>query len=113
MPNVDQGDYSSLELLLYGASPISEEVLTKSIETFGCRFAQAYGLTETTGVIVTLLPEDHDPGAPNKHRLRSCGRPNSNVELKIVDPVSYEELPVGEVVLWRARRDSNPQPSDP
>jgi acyl-CoA synthetase (AMP-forming)/AMP-acid ligase II len=107
MPNVDQGDYRSLELLLYGASPISEEVLTKSIETFGCRFAQAYGLTETTGVIVTLLPEDHDPGGPNKHRLRSCGRPNSNVELKIVDPVSYEELPVGEVGEIVTRSNQN------
>ena len=97
MPNVDDGDYSSLEMLVYGASPITEEVLAASVEKFGCKFAQAYGLTETTGAIVTLPPEDHDPNGPNKHRLRSCGVANSNVDLKIVDPDSGEEVPTGEV----------------
>ena len=97
MPNVADGDYSSLELLVYGASPISEEVLAKSIETFGCKFAQAYGLTETTGAIVTLPPEDHDPNGPNRHRLRSCGKPHANVELEIVDPDTGEEVPTGQV----------------
>ncbi len=97
MPNVNDGDYSSLEMLVYGASPITEEVLAASIKTFGCKFAQAYGLTETTGAIVTLPPEDHDPDGPNKHRLRSCGIPNSNVDLRIVDPDSGEEVPTGEV----------------
>ncbi|MDZ7674504.1 MAG: fatty acid--CoA ligase [Acidimicrobiales bacterium] len=102
MPNVNEGDYSSLDMLVYGASPISEEVLAESIKTFGCRFAQAYGLTETTGAIVTLPPEDHDPDGPNRHRLRSCGLPNSNVDLKIVDPDSGAELgadEVGEILI--------------
>ena len=107
MPNANDGDYSSLEMLVYGASPISEEVLTGSIKTFGCQFAQAYGLTETTGVIVTLLPEDHDPDGPNKHRLRSCGKPNSNVELKIVDPTTGAEVPVGEVGEILTRSNQN------
>lgn len=107
MPNVDDGDYSSLEMLVYGASPITEEVLAASVNKFGCKFAQAYGLTETTGVIVTLPPEDHDPDGPNKHRLRSCGKPNSNVEMKIVDPDSGEEVPTGEVGEIITRSDQN------
>lgn len=107
MPNVDDGDYSSLEMLVYGASPITEEVLAASVNKFGCKFAQAYGLTETTGVIVTLPPEDHDPNGPNKHRLRSCGKPNSNVEVKIVDPDSGEEVPTGEVGEIVTRSDQN------
>ena len=107
MPNVNDGDYSSLEMLVYGASPITEEVLSSSIKTFGCKFAQAYGLTETTGAIVTLPPEDHDPDGPNKHRLRSAGKPNSNVEMKIVDPDSFEEVPTGEVGEIVTRSDQN------
>ncbi|WP_436793806.1 long-chain-fatty-acid--CoA ligase [Actinospongicola halichondriae] len=107
MPNVDDGDYSSLEMLVYGASPITEEVLAASVTKFGCKFAQAYGLTETTGAIVTLPPEDHDPNGPNKHRLRSCGKANSNVELKIVDPDSGEEVPVGEVGEIIVRTNQN------
>ncbi len=107
MPNVDDGDYSSLEMLVYGASPITEEVLAASVKKFGCKFAQAYGLTETTGAIVTLAPEDHDPDGPNKHRLRSCGKPNSNVELRIVDPDSFEDVPTGEVGEIITRSNQN------
>ena len=107
MPNIDDGDYSSLEMLVYGASPITEEVLAASVEKFGCKFAQAYGLTETTGAIVTLPPEDHDPHGPNKHRLRSCGKANSNVELKIVDPDSGDEVPTGDVGEIIVRTNQN------
>lgn len=107
MPNVDDGDYSSLEMLVYGASPITEEVLAASINKFGCKFAQAYGLTETTGAIVTLPPEDHDPDGPNRHRLRSCGKANSNVEIKIVDPDSGDEVPTGDVGEIITRSNQN------
>jgi long-chain acyl-CoA synthetase len=107
VPTVEEGDYESLDMLVYGASPISEEVLTASIRTFGCKFAQAYGLTETTGAIVTLAPEDHDPGGPHAHRLRSCGKPNSNVELRIVDPSTGEDVAAGEVGEILCRTNQN------
>lgn len=101
VPGVDKADFSSLELLAYGASPISEAVLTGSINTFGCKFAQAYGLTETTGSVVNLLPEDHDPNGPNKHRLRSCGIPGPGVEVRIMDNDTNTECKVGDVgEIW-------------
>ena len=84
VPGVDEADFSSLETILYGASPISEEVLAKCVDTFKCQFWQAYGLTETTGAVVNLAPEDHDTTGPNRHRLRSCGLPGPGVELRIV-----------------------------
>jgi long-chain acyl-CoA synthetase len=84
VPGVADVDFSALEYILYGASPISEDVLRRAIQTFGCKFAQAYGLTETTGGIVSLPPEDHDPDrAPEL--LRSAGKPWPWVELRIVD----------------------------
>jgi long-chain acyl-CoA synthetase len=101
VPGVDQADFSSLKVLVYGASPISEEVLAKSVTTFGCKFWQAYGLTETTGAVVNLPPEDHDPSGPNRHRLRSCGVPGPGVELRIANPDTGDDCEQGEVgEIW-------------
>jgi long-chain acyl-CoA synthetase len=101
VPGHEEGDYSSLRVIVYGASPISEEVLARSIEVFGCKFWQAYGLTETTGAIVNLPPEDHDLNGPNRHRLRSCGVAGPGVELRIVEPSTGADVPVGDVgEIW-------------
>jgi long-chain acyl-CoA synthetase len=101
VPGVDEADFSSLRVIVYGASPISEEVLARSVTIFGCKFWQAYGLTETTGAVVNLAPEDHDVNGPNKHRLRSCGVAGPGVELRIVDPETLEDRPANEVgEIW-------------
>jgi long-chain acyl-CoA synthetase len=101
VPGVADADYSSLRVLVYGASPISEDVLAKCVEMFApCKFWQAYGLTETTGAVVNLPPEDHDPSGPNRHRLRSCGLPGPGVELRIVGD-DERDCEVGEVgEIW-------------
>jgi long-chain acyl-CoA synthetase len=106
LDGVDEADLSSLELLVYGASPISDAVLRRAIEVFGCQFLQAYGMTETAGTIVTLPADDHDPGGPRSGLLRSCGRPLPWVELRLVDPKSMAsgsptDAVVGEVgEIW-------------
>ena len=101
MPGAAEADYSSLRVLVYGASPISEEVLANSVKVFKCKFWQAYGLTETTGAVVNLPPSDHDVDGPNRHRLRSCGLPGPGVEIKIVDTESGDEVAAGEVgEIW-------------
>jgi long-chain acyl-CoA synthetase len=97
MPDVEKVDFSSLELIVYGASPISREVLEESIARFGCEFAQAYGLTETSGGVVLLLPEDHDPNGPHPERLLSCGQAAPRVELRIVDLETGVDAPTGTV----------------
>jgi long-chain acyl-CoA synthetase len=106
IPGVENTDFSSLDTILYGASPISEDVLVKSIEVFGCRFLQAYGLTETDGAVVLLPPEDHDVGGPNAHRLRAAGLPMPGVELKVVDN-DGKECAVGDVGEVWIRSPSN------
>jgi long-chain acyl-CoA synthetase len=101
VPGVEEADFSKLETIVYGASPISEDVLARAVATFGAGFWQAYGLTETTGAIVNLAPEDHDLAGPNRHRLRSCGVPGPGVELRIVDPDTGRDVPVGDVgEIW-------------
>ena len=101
VPGVEERDFGALECLLYGASPISEHVLSTAIRVFGCRFVQAYGLTESTGMVVYLPAEDHDPDGPNRHRLRAIGIPVPGTEVRIVDPLSLEDSPTGQVgEIW-------------
>ncbi len=102
VPGAEQADYSSLRVLVYGASPISEDVLARCVKMFEpCKFWQAYGLTETTGAVVNLPPEDHDPDGPNRHRLRSCGVAGPGVELRIVADDGVTDCETGEVgEIW-------------
>ena len=90
-------DLSSMEWIVYGASPITQDVLVKSMEQFDCGYLQVYGLTETTGGVTQLDFEDHDPGGPREHLLRSAGKVIRGVELRIVDPDTAEDMPDGQV----------------
>jgi acyl-CoA synthetase (AMP-forming)/AMP-acid ligase II len=95
LPGVEQSDFAALKNIVYGASPISQELLRRSIETFRCRFTQVYGLTETTGAITALRHEDH-----TGQRLLSCGRPMFGCEMRAVDPMGEQVAPgeIGEIV---------------
>jgi acyl-CoA synthetase (AMP-forming)/AMP-acid ligase II len=96
-------DYSRLRYILYGAAPMPLELLRQCIKIFNAGFIQAYGMTETTGTIVILPPEDHDPAG--NARMRSAGKPLPGVELRIVDGAG-NDLPIGEVgEVWA--RSSN------
>jgi long-chain acyl-CoA synthetase len=100
VPGAADRDYSALRSIAYGASPITTPVLKAALRTFGCALFGVYGLTETTGGVVQLDPDDHDPDGPREHLLRSAGRPLPWVELRIVDPSTGDELgprAVGEV----------------
>ena len=92
-PGVEAADFSSVRAIVYGASPITDDVLVKGLDRFGCEFLQVYGLTETTGSVTQL--DEHDPvGRPDL--LRSCGKPYPWVELRIVDD-DGREVPAGTV----------------
>jgi long-chain acyl-CoA synthetase len=101
VPGIEERDFSALRTFLYGASPISEQVLATSVRTFGCEFVQAYGLTETTGTVVILPAADHDPSGPNRHRLRAVGLAVPGSEVRVVDTVTGEDVAQGEVgEIW-------------
>ncbi len=87
VPGAAERDYSSLRSIAYGASPITTPVLRAALRTFRCPLFGVYGLTETTGGVVQLRPEDHDADGARQHLLRSAGRPLPWVEMRIVDPV--------------------------
>jgi fatty-acyl-CoA synthase len=102
-PRCTQVDYSRLKYILYGAAPMPLELLRQCIKVFNAEFIQVYGMTETTGSIVMLPPEDHDPNG--NARMRSAGKALPGVELRIVDGEG-KDLPAGEVgEIWT--RSSN------
>jgi long-chain acyl-CoA synthetase len=97
VPGAADRDYSSLRAIVYGASPITTPVLRAALRTFRCPLFGVYGLTETTGGVIQLRPEDHDADGDRQHLLRSAGRPLPWVEMRIVDPVSGADCGAGEV----------------
>ena len=101
VPGVEHADLSSLQLLMYGAAPMGDVLLRRAMGMLHCRFIQAYGMTETSGTVAALLPEDHELEGPRAHLLNSVGRAYPWVALRVVDPNSLKDAPVGEVgELW-------------
>ncbi|MEJ0048240.1 MAG: fatty acid--CoA ligase [Rhodospirillales bacterium] len=93
-PRAKQTDFSRIREMGYGASPIPLALLRESMEMLGCGFVQFYGMTETTGTIVALPPEDHTPdGSP---RMRGAGKPLPWVEIRVVD-AEGRDVPTGQV----------------
>ena len=105
-PRVSQVDFSRLKYVTYGASPIPLELMRQAMDVLGCGFVQMYGMTETSGTIVALDPEDHVPeGSP---RMRSVGTPLPGVEVKIIDETGAEVSAgtVGEIATRSSKNMS-------
>jgi acyl-CoA synthetase (AMP-forming)/AMP-acid ligase II len=98
-------DLSSLEVLLYGGSPIPEPVLREAMQRFPkCGFRQTFATTETGCAGTVLEPSEHRlalESVEKKHLLQSCGRPQTNVDVQIVDEDWNFLLPneVGEIAI--------------
>ncbi|MET9543838.1 long-chain-fatty-acid--CoA ligase [Streptomyces sp. NPDC006627] len=92
-PAAARGALASLRKVVYGGSPIGEELLSRAIAVLDCDFLQIYGSSETGNFAVCLPPADHVPGSP---LLRAAGRPYPGIEVRVEDPEG-NELPTGAV----------------
>jgi long-chain acyl-CoA synthetase len=100
-PGIEKADLSSLQLLMYGASPIGDVLLRQALDVLKCNFMQAYGMTETAGTVLDLPPKDHELEGPRTGLLKSCGRAYPWVELRIIDPTTLNDVKTGEVgEIW-------------
>ncbi|WP_291797769.1 long-chain-fatty-acid--CoA ligase [Brevibacterium sp.] len=100
-PESASADFSTVEQVLYGASPMSETLLRRAQDVFAnAGFIQAYGMTELAPVATVMSPADH--GRPEL--ARSCGRAAAHSEVRVVDP-DDTELPPGDVGEIVARGD--------
>ncbi|MFN2099198.1 fatty acid--CoA ligase [Altererythrobacter sp. MF3-039] len=103
-PRVGEVDFSNLKYIFYGASPIPLELMKQAMDVLGCGFVQMYGMTETSGTIVTLNPEDHDP--KGNARMRSVGTPLKDVEIKVIDEEG-NDVPTGTIGEIATRSPKN------
>lgn len=98
-PRCQNIDFGNLRHIIYGAAPMPLELLRECLKVFKADFIQAYGMTETTGTVVALAPEDHS--VTGHARMRSAGRALPGVDVSVVDqdgnPVPAGT--VGEVLL--------------
>ena len=93
-PRAQGVDFSCIREMGYGASPIPLALLRECMDVLGCGFVQFYGMTETTGTIVALPPEDHVP--EGSARMRAAGKPLPFVALRVVD-ADGRDVPTGQV----------------
>ena len=85
-PKLAQTDISSVELIAYGASPITEATLERAFDLFpNASFMQAFGQTELSPVATFLGTEHHTPEGLKSGKLRSAGRATRVCEVRIVD----------------------------
>jgi acyl-CoA synthetase (AMP-forming)/AMP-acid ligase II len=94
-PALATTDLSRLEMVYYGASPISEEVLRRAQTAFGADLTQLYGATETIGLGTNLPPQAH-----HGKLLRACGVASKEVEVRVMTD-GREAAPneVGEIEI--------------
>ncbi|MBR0858058.1 long-chain-fatty-acid--CoA ligase [Bradyrhizobium liaoningense] len=102
VPGIENMRFPALKYMGYGASPIAEPLLRKTLDVFKCDVAQGYGMTEMAGVATVLTEADHVRALRERpNLLLSAGKPVPGTEMRIVDPEGHDLPPgeIGEVLL--------------
>ncbi len=99
-PTLEDFDLSSLRYIMWGATPVSEQVARLVTERSGVRWLPAYGASELPVIAGNLVD---DPGS---WRLDSAGLPPEGVELRVVDLDGGAVLAPGEVGEIQVRSPS-------
>ena len=92
-PDLSTTDLTSLQTVMYGASPMSPTRMAEALDRVGQVFCQLYGQTECTGISTSLWRAQHD--ARDLVRLTSCGQAIPGVRVAVLDD-DGQPLPDGE-----------------
>jgi long-chain acyl-CoA synthetase len=98
-PGATAFDTSSMDLCLYGASPMPVDRLQAAVRVFGPKFVQAYGMTETAPLLTCMQAAwtSFDGSPEDTRRLASCGREVPGVEIRVVNEQTGLDVKPGEV----------------
>lgn len=89
-PDIESTDVSSLQYVIYGASPMPRAVIERAMALWGQhRFWQYYGQTEVPLCLTVLRPEDHCGDL-----LDACGQPALDIEIRLLDEAG-NDVPAG------------------
>ena len=89
-PGIDARDFSSIETIVYGASPMPRATLRRGLALWGPKFTQYYGQSEAPLCISVLAKADH-VGPDAEARMLSAGRVSLDCEVRLVDE---DDMPV-------------------
>ncbi|MGQ0573405.1 MAG: AMP-binding protein [Pseudonocardia sp.] len=94
-PMVDDYDLSCVDVVFSGAAPLDAELGNAVAKRLGCEVLQGYGMTEMSPVSHAI------PDGRTDIDLNSVGFAVPNMECKLVDPETGEEVgPGGRGELW-------------
>ena len=87
-PNIERYDLSSIRRLSGGGAAMPA-IVARRLKSRGITFYEGYGLTET------MAATHINP--PGRAKEQCLGIPIYGVDSRVIDPLTLEELPVGEV----------------
>lgn len=88
LKKAQKGDFESVRVAIAGADKLGQKLRESYEKEHGVTILEGYGATETSPVVSVNQPHDNKPG--------SIGRPIPEVQVKIVDHETDEELPPGK-----------------
>ncbi len=88
-PDLESYDLSSLRYFLWAATPISPDVAQRVSQRSGIRWLHGYGTTEVPGLFCNVV------NRPDTWRLDTPGIAISDVEVRIVDPATGDDVAPG------------------
>jgi acyl-CoA synthetase (AMP-forming)/AMP-acid ligase II len=89
-PQLESFDLSSLRYVMWGATPVAEDVAHAVTQRSGVRWLPAYGTSEVPVIACNPVQE------PDRWRLDTVGLAVPGVQIRIVDPDRGEMLPAGQ-----------------
>ncbi|MEU0482581.1 AMP-binding protein [Streptosporangium sp. NPDC006013] len=103
-PDARSRDLSSLKAIMVSGAPIDDETARLAHSFFGDALFTGFGQTEINPV--TFMPaKEWFSDVPGSSPLRSAGRVQPFADMKIIDPATHEELPLGQEGEIAARAD--------
>jgi len=88
--------FGSIRVVLTGAEKLSDRLAQAFEDKFGIRPIEGYGVTECAPVIAVNCPDFRAAGFYQPASRRgTVGRPLPGVSVRVVDPDSFEPLPMG------------------
>ena len=91
-PRFKEFQPGALRTGIVGGAPCPMALMRRIVEAMGVKeLAIAYGITEASSWVTMTLPDD-----PLEQRVSTIGKALPNCEVKIVDPLTGEDLPDGQ-----------------
>jgi len=88
--------FGGLKSISYGAAPMPLPMLRQALDAWpASEIVQVYGMTEISGVATLLTDEEHRDAA-HPERLESGGLPLPGIEVRVVDPLTLDDVKQGE-----------------